>query len=114
MIEADLQSLILRELTKDERVRLFRNTSVGAWAGKIIDRTATTMTLLNPYPIHAGLFVGSGDLIGWSAGRFMSVEVKSPTGVIRPEQIIWRDNVLKGGGIAGIVRSVEEAKKLLS
>jgi hypothetical protein len=69
---------------------------------------------------------GGSDLIGWNSvtitpdmvGRrvaiFAALEVKSKTGRIRAEQQAFVDNVKKSGGIAGVVRSVEEAKSLLT
>jgi hypothetical protein len=45
---------------------------------------------------------------------FTAFEVKSQTGKIRPEQRAFIDNVTLRGGIAGVVRSVEEAKSLLT
>jgi len=71
--------------------------------------------------VKFGLNPGSGDLIGWRSvevtpdmvGKriavFTSVEVKTPTGKIRPDQIVWQKNVADAGGIAIIVRSEEEA-----
>jgi hypothetical protein len=55
------------------------------------------------------------DLLGiWApSGRLLSVEVKSPTGRVRPEQERWAEMVARFGGVAGIVRSVEEADRLL-
>ena len=114
MTESSIQALIMRELTKDPRCRLFRNNVGIGWAGQLVRKYPDGSVLLaHARPLHAGLCVGAADLIGWSAGRFLSVEVKTPTGAIRPEQITWRDNVLRAGGIAGIVRSVEEAKELI-
>ena len=115
MTEHAIQSEIFRAIGSRADVRLFRNNTAGAWAGEVIGRTPHSITLLNPYPIHAGLFKGSADLIGIVAptGRFLSLEIKSATGRPRPEQIVWRDNILRFGGIAGIVRSVDEALVLL-
>ena len=68
-----------------------------------------------------GLHVGSGDLIGWQSrviqpedvgktfAQFLSVEVKTPTGRVRPEQLHWQSVVNERGGVAIIVRSPEEA-----
>ena len=67
---------------------------------------------------------GSGDLIGWTTRTitpdmvgqqvavFLSIEVKTPTGRIRPEQQQWLDAVQAAGGIAGVARSVEDAQRL--
>jgi hypothetical protein len=76
--------------------------------------------------IRYGLFTGSGDLIGWRTvvitpdmvgrhiAQFMSIEVKTPKGVVRPEQLVWAENVRKAGGIAVIARSVDDVKFLLA
>ena len=121
MTEHLIQSAILLRLGSRPDVRLFRNNSAGAWGGEVICRTPTTITIANPYPIHAGLFKGSADLIGWRVryfnaipfAQFLSCEVKKPGGQVRPEQLLWEAAVKKAGGIAGIVRSVEEAEGLL-
>jgi hypothetical protein len=68
--------------------------------------------------VRYGLAVGSADLIGivitnTGIGKFLSVEVKTPTGRIEPLQIAWRDLIIKLGGCAGIVRSVKEALDLV-
>lgn len=66
-------------------------------------------------PIKFGLCVGSSDLIGVSPdGRFLAVEVKTPTGRIRPEQTRFIEAVRRHGGIAGIARSPADAVALLS
>ena len=77
-------------------------------------------------PVQFGLCKGSADLIGWKrvtvtpdmvgqqVAVFLSIEVKTPTGRIRPEQQQWLDAVQAAGGIAGVARSVDEALDLLS
>jgi len=69
---------------------------------------------------------GSADLIGWrtvtitpemvgqQVAVFTSIEVKTPTGRLRPEQQQWLDAVQAAGGIAGVARSVEDAEQLLA
>jgi hypothetical protein len=69
---------------------------------------------------------GGSDLIGWNSVEitpdmvgcrvaiFTAFEVKSAKGRVRPEQQAFIDNVKAAGGIAGVVRSVEEAKSLLT
>jgi hypothetical protein len=68
---------------------------------------------------------GGSDLIGWTTVKirpedvgkefavFTALEVKSASGRIKPEQQGFIDNVNKSGGMAGVVRSVEDAKKVL-
>ena len=69
-----------------------------------------------------GLARGSADLIGYrtvtitpemvgqQVAVFTSLEVKTPTGRIRPEQTNWQRTVAADGGIAAIVRSVDDAR----
>ena len=77
-------------------------------------------------PVQFGLARGSADLIGWRTvvvtpdmvGRriavFTSIEVKTPTGRIRPDQQAWLNTVRAAGGIAGIARSVQDSEDLLN
>lgn len=93
-------------------VRLFRNNT-----GTLYDRQGR--------PVTFGLAKGSADLIGWTTRTitadmvgqtvavFASLEVKTPTGRVSPEQRQWLEAVQAAGGIAGVVRSVEEAEELL-
>ena len=75
-------------------------------------------------PVQFGLCKGSADLIGWTSRTitpemvgqqvaiFTSIEVKTPTGRVRPEQKTWLDAVAKAGGIAAVARSVADCKRL--
>jgi hypothetical protein len=75
-------------------------------------------------PVTFGLAVGSADLIGWTTRTitpdmvgqqvavFTSIEVKSATGRLRPEQRQWLEAVQAAGGIAGVARTVEDAARL--
>ena len=77
-------------------------------------------------PVQFGLCKGSADLIGYRSititpemvgqqvAVFTSIEVKTPTGRLRPEQRAWLETVHAAGGIAGVARSVEDAKALLA
>ena len=77
-------------------------------------------------PVQFGLCKGSADLIGWKqvtvtpemvgqqVAVFTSIEVKTPTGRIRPEQQQWLDTVQAAGGIAGVARSVEDALRIMT
>ena len=93
--------------------RLFRNNT-------------GTLRDANGRPVQFGLCKGSADLIGWRSiaitpdmvgttiAVFTSVEVKTPTGRIRPEQQQWLEAVQAAGGIAGVARSVADAEVLLA
>ena len=77
-------------------------------------------------PVQFGLCKGSADLIGYRSititpdmvgqqvAVFLSIEVKTPTGRIRPEQQAWLDAIQAAGGIAGVARSVEDALRIVT
>jgi dihydroxyacid dehydratase/phosphogluconate dehydratase len=52
-------------------------------------------------------------MVGTQVAVFTSIEVKTPTGRVKPEQQQWLEVVQAAGGIAGVARSVEEANALL-
>jgi hypothetical protein len=93
--------------------RLFRNNT-------------GTLKDANGRPVQFGLCKGSADLIGWTTHTitpemvgtqvavFTSIEVKTATGRLRPEQQQWLDAVHAAGGIAGVARSVADAQQLLT
>jgi len=93
--------------------RLFRNNT-------------GTLKDANGRPVQFGLCKGSADLIGWTTRTvtqdmvgtqvavFTSIEVKTATGRLRPEQRQWLDAVQAAGGVAGVARSVADAQQLLT
>lgn len=114
MSEAGVQSAIRLALGSVPGVRMFRNN-----CGMYQDPKSGNW-------VRYGLLPGSGDLIGWrsvvitpemvgtTVAQFVSVEVKTPKGVVKPDQRLWADNVRKAGGIAVIARSVEDVKFLVA
>lgn len=100
--------------------RLFRqNTGVG-WVGKIIKKTSSTITLEHPRPLHAGLCVGSSDIIGIlprvitqedvgkTVGVFVATEIKQVNGHLSVEQERFLAMVRLCGGIAVTARCVDD------
>ena len=75
--------------------------------------------------VNYGLFTGSSDLIGWTTitvrpdmvgqqiAVFTAIEVKTPTGKVSREQANFIARVAESGGLAGIARSVEDAKAII-
>ena len=67
--------------------------------------------------VQYGLAVGSSDLIGWTVRNgvavFTSIEVKAARGRLTPEQANWLRVVQDAGGVAGMVRSADEAVALV-
>lgn len=127
-----LNSILLA--TSCGATRMFRNSVGLGWIGETFRVTKPMQMLIYPGDVvvkkaralHAGLARGSGDLIGFRSvviqpedvGKrvavFVSMEAKEGTGRMTPEQKNWRDQVQAAGGIAGEVRSVEDAIRLLS
>jgi hypothetical protein len=112
--ETTIQQHIRLALGKLPYLRLFRNN-----CGKLPDpRTGRWVEFGVGNP-------GGGDLLGWRTVEvtpemvgqrvavFTSIEVKTPTGRLRPEQEQWMKVVRGAGGIAGVARSVEDAEALV-
>ncbi|NBT75502.1 MAG: VRR-NUC domain-containing protein [Betaproteobacteria bacterium] len=110
MTEQQIQQHIRLALSRGP-VRLYRNNT-----GTLRDQHGR--------PVSFGLCKGSADLIGWTTRTitpdmvgqqvavFTSIEVKTATGRLRPEQRQWLEVVQAAGGIAGVARSVEDAQGL--
>lgn len=118
MPESDLYPLLQLAAT-DVGARLFRNNVGTAWQGRIA-KVGGVMIIEAPRPVHFGLAEGSGDLIGWrpvkigpehvgqTLAQFLSVEAKTKRGSASQAQRAWQALVTASGGVAMIVRSVEE------
>lgn len=117
----------MRAIGSLPNVRVFRNQVGVGWLGKVVkeDRRSQTVVLERAYRVTMGLAVGSSDLIGWRKriitpddvgkvfGQFLSVEVKSSTGVASEGQDHWIETVNNWGGIAFVTRSAEDASSIL-
>ncbi len=124
MNETNINKLIMLAISK-MGARVFRNNTGVGWVGRLVTKTAQFVTLADPRPLHAGLIKGSSDLIGWTPKKvtpemvgktvavFTAIEVKTEKGRVTPEQVQFIEQVRKAGGIAGVVRSPEEAERLI-
>ena len=123
MTESELQALILRAAGSKPHVRVFRNQVGEGYVGKAL-RDPEGVFLRDARHVRMGLFPGSGDLIGWRTltitsdmvgkpiAQFLSIEVKTPTGRVRPDQHNWADQITAAGGNAIIARSVSDTNNL--
>jgi hypothetical protein len=110
-------------------VRLWRNNVGTGWAGQATKVTQGNLNAIahtlrpgdvvirNGRPLHAGLCVGSSDLIGYrqvdGVAQFVALEVKTPTGRVTTEQTRFLDHIKTAGGCAAVVRSVADADSAL-
>jgi len=113
---------VASEQTIQQHIRLA--CSIGTC--RLFRNNTGTLRDINGRPVSFGLCKGSADLIGWRTvtitpemvgqqiAVFTSIEVKSSSGRVKPEQQQWLNAVQAAGGIAGVARSVEEAMDLLS
>ncbi len=93
---------------------------------KVFRNNTGTLRDQNGRPVQFGLCKGSADLIGWkrvtitpemvgsTVAVFLSIEVKTATGRLRPEQQQWLHAVQAAGGIAGVARSVSDAEQIMA
>jgi len=110
----------------EQRIQQEIRLAVSHGDTKVFRNNTGTLRDANGRPVQFGLCKGSADLIGWRTvtitpemvgqriAVFTSIEVKTPTGKVQPEQQQWLEAVQAAGGIAGIARSVEDAKALLT
>ncbi len=97
MKEREIETQILNFL-KIIGIYCWKNDSVG-----IYDPTKKTFrTNRNPHKLK-----GVSDILGLLNGRLLAIEVKSETGVLRPEQRIFITRVNDEGGVAFVTRSLE-------
>lgn len=103
------------------RVAIPAGTTVlmpGGGSRFVTDRPA--VLLIDPRPLHAGLCVGSSDLIGFrkitvtqdmvgsQIPVFAAIEVKTKTGSRRKEQKIFLDFVKNAGCVSLVARGAED------
>ena len=53
-------------------------------------------------------------MVGKQVAVFASVEVKTDSGRVKPEQQNWLEQVTKAGGLAVVARSPEEAAEFFA
>lgn len=96
-------------------LRLWRNEVGVFWAGRPRGNTADgALVLERPSRVSAGLAVGSADLIGLTSdGRFVALECKTGSQRPTPQQAAFLELVRSWGGVAGVVRSVEDVDQVL-
>ena len=124
MSEHEIQQRILLAC-RSGTTRLWRNNVGTGWAGQATQIRRRGMLAVEPgdvlvrnaRPLHAGLCTGSSDLIGYrqidGVAQFVAIEVKSERGRLTAEQQAFIELVQGMGGMAGVARSVDDARSIL-
>lgn len=101
MTEQQIQQAIRIDLGREPDVVLWRNST-----GVAQTKDGRSQRF--------GLCVGSADIIGIGpGGRFLALEVKTPTGRVSPEQARFIALVNQRGGIGAVVRSPDQARAVI-
>lgn len=134
MKESNIMKTVMLTLGKIPGVRIFRNNTGNAWIGKSAKITTRKQIWVNPGDViiengrffHAGLCVGSSDLIGFKSvtvtqemvgtkiAIFLAPEIKTGTGRSSDEQKAFVAMVNAHGGIAYFATNEAEAVEFLN
>jgi hypothetical protein len=110
--------------TSEQSIQQHIRLTCSTGATRLFRNNTGTLRDQHGRPVSFGLARGSADLIGWTirtvtpemvgqqVAVFTSIEVKTATGRLTPEQRQWLVAVETAGGIAGVARSVEDALRI--
>jgi hypothetical protein len=102
------EGAILRSILEYLAIRQVFAWRMNTGAGKLIDGARHTSRF-----VRFG-FPGCSDIIGiLDDGRWLAIEVKSPTGKATQEQLIFLAEIAKRGGVAFIARGIEDVDRHL-
>lgn len=110
-----------------QELKIFRSNTGTGWQGKrkVIPGKPNDVYLENARPVHAGLFVGSSDLIGYTTVEvtpemvgqkvaiFTAIEVKAKGKKASPEQQNFINAVKHAGGLAGVARKEADVLNII-
>lgn len=113
----------MREFSRGE-TRIFRQQSAMAWAGKVVHRTATTITIANPYALRIGTpgmadlggltsVIITPEMIGQRIAIDVQIECKSRGKYPTPDQRHYLSVMQALGARSGVARSVEDAHRII-
>ena len=125
MSENEIMKAVLLAVGRLANIRIFRNNVGTGWQGQAVRQWQEAghryLLLKDPRPLHAGLCVGSADLIGWrqveitpemvgqKIAVFTAIECKTPKGKATAEQVNFLRHVAQFGGNAIIATSAADA-----
>ena len=106
MTEKEIQNDIIRHLSARPDLRIWRN-NIG-----VAVPVSQCCPQCRRYAIRFGT-PGSADLLGIQApGRYIAIEVKSPTGKQSPEQATFQRVITQLGGVYLIARGINDLTSL--
>lgn len=111
--ESDIQNQI--RLALSPQAVLFRTNAGDFWQGQqVYSKEFGQMVLIHLRKVE-GLPKGYSDLSGVRKedGRAVFLEVKAPGGRVRPEQQHFLKVMASYGALAGVARTIEEAKRIM-
>lgn len=115
--EHDIQNAIRVAISENGLGVSFRTNVGQAWTGDVKKNFDGSITIKNPRPFNTGLPDGFSDLLVIQpielTARPVFLEVKTKTGRVRPAQINFIERMQSLGAKAGIVRSPDDALKIL-
>jgi hypothetical protein len=112
MTHSELIAALMLEFSRGDG-RLMRANVGRGWTGRIISQDRTRI-VLSPYRPFHGHDEGVLDLIGWKGPTFVAIDAKTGSDRVRPAQQRFIDLVVSAGGRAGIARSVEDARLIIT
>jgi len=105
--------------------RVWRMNVGLAWVGEVIEKSDKIIVLSNPRPFKAGVegmsdcggftpVTVTADMVGKTLPVYTAMENKSGTGRLSTEQRSFLEMVHRNGGLAGVVRSLEDVETILA
>lgn len=114
MREQEIQNQIRLAISQEQAGVAFRSNVGQAWTGESYQRMGSDVLIHQARPFLTGLPKGFSDLFGViQGGRAFFLEVKTPKGRASEEQEHFLEVMEGWGALSGIVRSPEEALRLL-
>ncbi len=107
--EADVLATVLEYLALLERSgRLAWYARMNAGAGRLQTVKGASQWVRFGFPGQPDVMAQTTD------GRFVALEVKRPSGRVRPEQEVFLDKVRRHGGVGAVVRSIADVERALA
>jgi hypothetical protein len=103
--EKDIENLLLKYLNILPNTFAWKNNTTGVYD----EKRGVYRSTKNKWAIK-----GVSDILGIHNGRMLAIEVKTASGRVTKEQAQFIDRVIKLGGIAGVARSVADARAILA